>query len=266
MSFPPIYVINLPRDAERRAAIRARLDLMALQYRIVDAVDGKSLAPDAYDQRLRRRYFGRALTPGEIGCLLSHRRVCALMLAEQCPEAIVLEDDAVLSPDFVEVIKALQRCAHQWDLVRFVGSPKIHARGFRRVRPLCDSYWLIRLPTTPGGSHAYLLNRKAAAVLESQLGQSFLPMDILQGWSWRTGLETLAVYPTLAAQDADSGTTIGEERFSKAVALSGWERWLFPVNRFLYKTLDGWGKKRIWLGSWYRDRVIRRETARDPLP
>lgn len=260
--FPPIFVINLPRDSARRAKMAARLDGLNRAYRFVDAVDGRALDPQTYDQRLRRRYFGRELTPGEVGCLLSHKRVCEIICREEIPFAIVLEDDAVLADEFCNVIDALLTCSDKWDLVRFVGSPKVHARGFRRLRPLVENFWLIRLPTTPGGSHAYLLSRTAAEKLGAQLGRSFLPMDILQGWSWQTGLETLAVFPTLARQDEQSGTTIGEDRFSKRLSLEGAERLLFPVRRFLYKVQDAWGKKKTWFGSVRRDHRTRREAGR----
>ena len=260
--FPPIFVINLPRDSARRQSMAARLDRLGHPYRFVDAVDGRALDQQSYDQRLRRRYFGRELTSGEVGCLLSHKRVCEIICQEKIPFAIVLEDDAVLAEKFSSVIAALLRCSDKWDLVRFVGSPKIHARGFRRLLPLVENFWLIRLPTTPGGSHAYLLSGAAAEKLGWHLGCSFLPMDILQGWSWRTGLETLAVFPTLASQDVHSGTTIGEDRFSKQLSLQGLDRLLFPLRRFLYKTRDGWGKKKTWLGSIYRDHMTRKAAGR----
>ena len=74
--FPPIFVISLARAAHRREKMCARLDALGLQYEIVDAVDGKTADPQTYQNRLRqdiaRLKVGYELSPGQIGCYLSH--------------------------------------------------------------------------------------------------------------------------------------------------------------------------------------------------
>lgn len=96
--FPAIFVINLAQDEKRRTALRERLERLGRPYRFVAAVNGLALDPAKtpnYDARRRKRYFGRDLTAGEVGCLMSHRKVCEIIEQENLPVALVLEDGAV---------------------------------------------------------------------------------------------------------------------------------------------------------------------------
>ena len=40
--------------------------------------------------------FGRELTPGELGCSLSHIRLWEKMVKENIPEVLILEDDLLI--------------------------------------------------------------------------------------------------------------------------------------------------------------------------
>ena len=87
-----MYVINLAAATTRRALIRAHLDGLGIVYEWVDAVAGNAL--DLSD----REQFEplSAMSPGAVGCYLSHIRIYARMLAQHIPVALVLEDDTVL--------------------------------------------------------------------------------------------------------------------------------------------------------------------------
>jgi len=78
----PIFVINLPSDAERLRSIETQLRALALDFRVQEAVRGSALS----DSDMRRLYDGekavsfkrplaRELTRAEIGCALSHLAV-----------------------------------------------------------------------------------------------------------------------------------------------------------------------------------------------
>ena len=71
---PPIFVISLAREAERRA--RMAQELAGFDFEFFDAVDGRTLDAAQYAHRLDAEWFrimrGRELAPGEIGCFLSH--------------------------------------------------------------------------------------------------------------------------------------------------------------------------------------------------
>ena len=96
---PPAVVINLPRNPERFAAVKASLKEAGVKYQRVDAVEGRQMT-------LAERYenvtaLGRLfMTPGMIGCYMSHRKCWQETLKRGKGPLIVFEDDVELSPDF----------------------------------------------------------------------------------------------------------------------------------------------------------------------
>ncbi len=51
--FPPVFVVSLARSKERRADIARHLDLLKVDYKITDAVDGQALDISSLKNRLR---------------------------------------------------------------------------------------------------------------------------------------------------------------------------------------------------------------------
>lgn len=98
-----VYVISLARATERRRAIAAHLDSIGIEYEIVDAVDGRALS-DEY--RASVVAPGCVLTPGLIGCGLSHWELSKKHLASDREVALFLEDDARLSPAAAAFLKS----------------------------------------------------------------------------------------------------------------------------------------------------------------
>ena len=255
-SLPTSFVINLPRDKERRETMAARLDKLGLPYEIFEAVNGYELKPEElgfYDSKKRCRYFGRDLEPGELGCLLSHYKIYQKMVADNIEHAVILEDDVIFEDNFPHVLEALLETKVPWDVIRFLGSKKIYKRGCRKIVPLVGEYWLARLPTAPGGAHGYLITLRAAHIMLKHMQKNWMPIDTLQGRTWETGLETLVTHPAPLYPDERAGSTIGDARFDKTVTLQGWERKLFPLFRGWFKLNETLGKKYTYLSSWFRD-------------
>ena len=247
----------MAKDEGRRQAMLKRAAEMGLDLEFFEAVNGRNLSSDQmelYDSKKRRHFFGRDLTFGEIGCLLSHRAIYEKMIRENIPVAIILEDDVIFEPDVKEVFAALPYSSVPWDVIRFLGSTKIYARGCRKIAPLIGRYWMARLPTAPGGAHGYMIKREAAQVMLTHMQKNWLPIDTLQGRTWETGLETLVVYPAPLYPDQQEASTIGDDRFNKSVQLQGLDRTLFPIRRARYKLGELVGKKYTYLTSWVRDR------------
>jgi glycosyl transferase family 25 len=252
-----VFVINLAKDAERRSAMQHRLNAIGLRFTFFEAINGKDLTEEDcefYDAGRRRRYFGRDMTPGELGVLLSHSHIYEKIVQENIETALVLEDDVVFEDDFLDVLRALLTTKTRWDIIRFLGSEKIYRLGCRKIEPLVGKYWLARLPGTHGGAHGYLVTLRAAKVLLEHTRRSWVPIDTLQGRCWNTGLESLVVHPTPLYPDPAAGTTIGDARFDKTVRLTGWERALYPAFRFWYKLGETVGKRCVYWGAWRRDR------------
>ena len=88
----PVYVISLARASERRQLITRHLDGLGFEYTMIDAVEGAKLS-DEYMQTVNPN---RNMSPGVLGCYLSHIQVYERIVADQTPVALILEDDTVV--------------------------------------------------------------------------------------------------------------------------------------------------------------------------
>ncbi len=256
-ALPATFVINMAKHATRRTDMAERLDAIGLPFTFFEAVDGYALSLadcPVYDGARRRRWFGRDMTQGEVGCLMSHRAIYQKMVDENIAVALILEDDVMFEKDFPAVLAALLASPVRWDMVRFLGSPKIYRLGRREIVDLVPGYRIARIPGTHGGAHAYLLTLHAACVLLRHTERSWVPIDTLHGRCWATGLEFLVVHPAPLHTDEAAGSTIGDARFDKTVRLTGWSKALFPLRRFWFKLCETAGKRYVYWSSWFRDR------------
>jgi len=104
----PVFVISLPRSRERRQRIVPATAALDASVEIVDAIDGHTLG-DLPVLSAHQPHLGRALTPGEVGCLESHLMVLHRIVADIIALACVCEDDIRFSADSDEVLRALTR-------------------------------------------------------------------------------------------------------------------------------------------------------------
>jgi glycosyl transferase family 25 len=104
------YVINLKRSTERRATMIAQLTKSGLDHEIVEAVDGRDLdfsdpGTDALVDSSAR--VGDLLLPNEIACVLSHLRVYERIVADELDQALVFEDDVLLTDNLLALVDAI---------------------------------------------------------------------------------------------------------------------------------------------------------------
>ncbi len=231
--FPPIFVVSLARAKERREKMRERLNALGLQYEIIDAVDGATLNPAEYAHNLRqekfRRKFGREMTPGEIGCYLSHYRLWERIVAEQISCALVLEDDAFPGDDFAAVVADVVLLDFRWDVVHLAAHrPELVEVAFRGLAG--RGYVFGRFKRRLVWAHAYLINLAGAKKLLNICREISEPIDHAWGHWWWTGLAFHCVAPELARQ-AGANSTIGGNRNPNAGKAADriigaiWRRW-----------------------------------------
>ena len=257
-AFPPVFIINLEQSADRRADMAKRLNPLHVSYTFFKAVNGHALdtnnLPD-YDRTRRRLYFGRDLTKGEIGCLLSHRALYQHMVDNNIECAIILEDDVFIEPSFPQLIREALQSPVKWDIIRFLAYDKVQKIGRDIYSLPTKPHKLARLPTTSGGAYGYMLTKKAAQELLRHMRKNALPVDILHGYVWRTGLETFILRPSPVSADLFNQSTIGEVRFNKTSQLSGWQKAVYPFTRCWHKFSELVGKRTSYWLAWPRDRI-----------
>jgi len=146
--FPQTFVISMTRSVERRRDVITHLNSLKIDFNIVDAVDGSSLSKDFIGQTNEaalRGEIGRTLSPGEIGCALSHLGIYRTIVDEGGGPYLILEDDVELSRAFMEIIKRVDSLPPDWELINFCGSSPLSAFG----APLWDIYRPARFRGNP---------------------------------------------------------------------------------------------------------------------
>lgn len=238
----PIFVITLPEAKQRQNMLRERLDGFGLSFNFFDAVDGRYfdvLNHPLYNSQKRLKSFHQDLNGGELGCLLSHRSLYEKICNERIPKALILEDDVIFHDDFGRVLPLCAEYIPEYDLIRFLGGPKV-ARLKQKIRDNIDqTYTINRLYSSPGGAHAYLISQKGARILLNHTRQNWLPIDTLMGQTWRTDLNCGVVQPGLAWHDENKPSFIGRERFEKTLSQrTRYECLSFYLTRGAYKFHD----------------------------
>ncbi len=215
-----------------------RLEKLGLEFEFFEAVDGHAfdaLSAPEYDGVKRRRYFGRDLSAGEIGCLMSHRAAYQKMVSEGVLFALILEDDTHFKSEFPDILQNLMDGDIEWDMVRFLDRKKVLRGPHRILKPLVKGYELIRIRAVPGGAYGYLLSKHAAETLLSHTERNWLQIDVMHGRCWETGLNVVATKPSPVRPDMDIPSTIGDVRFDKIITVTGLVRLFSPFYRFLFK-------------------------------
>jgi glycosyl transferase family 25 len=173
----PIFYINLASRPDRREFMERQFAELGLAAERVEAITVDQVPQPLIDYHLQP-HPGRRCSPGELACGLSHAAVWQLILDRGHNAAIVLEDDALLSPAIVPF-------ANDPDLLRATRADLIRLETWRSEVRLgspvkrLGQIALQELAAQHLGSSAYLISAKAAAhtLLSPRLHQ--MQVDLL---------------------------------------------------------------------------------------
>ena len=91
--------------------MEAQLARLGLEAEFVEAVDGLELSDATIKANCNDQGFDytdkRRLSPTEMGCAWSHRNVYKRLINSEEEYALVLEDDAVLTPEIVQFLELI---------------------------------------------------------------------------------------------------------------------------------------------------------------
>lgn len=182
---PHAYLITLqPLDSAPIQTMRARLAAHGFTVVLVEGFRGADLSAREFFTLTNfwRARTGKLMTPGELGCTLSHQKALRLASSLGDGQHLILEDDVVVSnaglrwvSEFSGQVEAgtLLHLGGQEGLERFYryvrGTPVTTFAGVAQVRPV-DLEYLRR--TT-----AYVLHARTAAALSDLMQQGAYVAD-----------------------------------------------------------------------------------------
>ena len=259
-----IFVITLENATQRQQSIAARLKELGLSFAFIYGVDGRKLDMNShplYAPLKRRLFYGRDLSNGELGCVLAHKKIYQTMIDNSVRQALVLEDDAILTDELPCVLEGLHEGPQNWDLIRFLGREK----NYRSTRPITSikgtSATFSRQLTIPGGAYGYMLNLKAAKRLNGLMRKNWLAIDTLHGMSWHTGLKTFSVMPSPVLPNDQSPSCIDTQdnnlRWDKSIRLPLLLRICYPITRGAWKFYLGICTRFVQIKTYLPDARLR---------
>jgi len=165
------YIINLERSAVRRRHILSEAEKCGLDYEFIKAVDGQALTQSDIEELCDLEAVKASpdwLTPGMLGCALSHYQIYRRIAEADDEMAFVLEDDMVLPRDLPELLDGISAKIASNEIITlyyFSFSPCLLSKQ-DAVRAT-DGYELyfpidVSQPITTGG---YVITKKAAESL-----------------------------------------------------------------------------------------------------
>lgn len=190
-NLPPIWVANLERSIKRSQFMQRQLEAMGLAYNMISAVDGKTLTASDLQKYSAARALtakGRELSPGEIGCALTHANMYQRMIEAALDEVLILEDDVVITQNLLEVLYRRKAFPADWEIINFANT---YARPIRLGEPLFERHHLCKFQGIANRTSAYLINLRGAKKLLANVYPIRLPADDLIG---RTHIAALNLY------------------------------------------------------------------------
>lgn len=221
-------MINLARRPDRLAGMAAQLSRLGLAWSRVEAIDAGA------GEREQRAAFGRGLaarafpaTRGDIACTLTHQRLWR-QIARGEAAAVVLEDDALLSAAFADLMAAdLGDLMRRHDMgvlkLEFWPGPEKSRRfpAGEFIAPVLRDIRLYRMRSTFLGTGAYVITPEGARLMGERFRRLKVPVDhALFGREAATGFRLLRpgfLNPAPVLHDrARFGSDIREERQAAA--------------------------------------------------
>jgi len=163
------YVINLPKDSERKVFQEKQLQNLNIDYEIINAVSTNDISKQTYKKH--KNDWQRPLRDVEVACYYSHQILWREIIKEEEP-ALILEDDALLSKCMPNILKELASLQNiDYINLEVVGRKKIVSRKAQMLSS-CDTK-LYRLYLDRNGTGGYILfpsGAKKLLALEAKSG------------------------------------------------------------------------------------------------
>ena len=184
-----IFVLNLERAVERRQSMLQHLSGLGIEAEILPAVEGARLPPSSLPAGTDPR-----LSPGEVGCYLSHVRFWEIVVERGLEHAIVLEDDVRCSPAMLQVVADIVALGLPLDAVRLSALNPIRGQD---ITTLAGGTKLVLPNKNPSGTQGYMVTLEGARRLLQRLAVPRCPTGrsccrACRGPSRRTGSRRLA--------------------------------------------------------------------------
>lgn len=203
--FDQVYVINLEIRPDRLESLIKRIPKTICDFKVWKAVHGDSVTPPSY------WHSGN----GAWGCYRTHINILEDAMQKKHSSYLVLEDDAVFSDSFDEVLdRFMTHIPHDWEQI-YLGGQLLHEIEHPPVR-INDSVYM---PYNVNRTHAFGVHKRGYNVMYEHLYQlPFVQGEHIDHHLGRLhekgGIKVYAPYKWIVGQDVGSSNISGKTRDS----------------------------------------------------
>jgi glycosyl transferase family 25 len=173
-----------------------QLNELNWRFEIITALDGKCLDSEDlkhYSAQEALKTIQREMKPGEIGCALSHAKMWERIVAENIGEVLILEDDATIKSELLDVLEWRSTFPDDWEFINFkTDVPKIPLGP-----PVYTKYRICHFQSYANRTCAYFINTKGARKLRDHVYPIRWAADGLTGRTYISNLISYGIYPDL---------------------------------------------------------------------
>mgnify|MGYP000002478680 CR=1 FL=1 len=215
-------IIHMPGSTKRAANVEHLLYSLP-QAEVVEAVNGRAVAADHVENLHpgdlhSPRYPFFPLSPGELGCFLSHRRCWQRIIDAGWDYALIVEDDLSLDPELWR--DALTLIGQQASPESFIRLPAKHREGPANQIAQQGSSKLF-LPKVVGlQTVAQVVGRAAAQRLLAATEALDRPVDTFLQMHWIHGQQIQTILPNGVSEQTEAlgGSTIQKRKTGSKLA------------------------------------------------
>jgi glycosyl transferase, family 25 len=204
------FVINLPQSVERKTNVIRQFSQLSIEPNFIEAVNGSLLTKQELEDKVIDSNY---LSPGEIGCALSHLKIYKTMTEENIPYALIFEDDIQFSPAFtpsilMQIESFIQKVPESQPQVIL-----LYDTGFKS-KQLTKLNQTITINKTVNGftTHAYLINLQAAKNILAIQSPLKFEIDAWKHYIYLDKLQLNCVIPSLVHQDRQMASIIEQQK------------------------------------------------------
>lgn len=105
-----VFLVSMKQDSKRREILKQNFKTFYDEFNIIQAINGKELLADLYYKKSFKTSLDlkRLMSPGELGCTLSHIEALKAFLDSSFEFGLILEDDVIGCNQEIEKIKNLE--------------------------------------------------------------------------------------------------------------------------------------------------------------
>jgi glycosyl transferase family 25 len=201
----------LARSTKRLIQTTERLSAVNLTFKRIDAIDGNNLTD--------KQKYHYALSNGQIGCYLSHRKAWQKIVDEKLKYAIVLEDDFYIDESIHDAINNIEQLNEPWQLIKLAAYEN-RTRPIAYQHSLNNHQELVIHKKLMTGCCATAISYEGAKQLLKATAQFGRPVDCDLQHVWETQVNGFSLMPYPIMQDAniksDIASCTNKTRIKKA--------------------------------------------------